>query len=63
MPVIQCESREQVKSLLSRSWPTVVVMTIKGNLLYRIEILGEETEEAALTDEQRVLRNLSLIHI
>ena len=61
MPVIKYKTIEEVGNLLSASrlWPTVVVMTVKGSLKHRIELLGEEIEEAALTDEQLVLRNVA----
>ena len=34
-------------------------MSVKGNLKHRIELLGEEMEDADLNDEQLVLRNIA----
>ena len=60
MESLQCESITEVEQSLSRLWPTVIVMTVKGNLRHRIEKLGEELDEAALSDKQRVLRRIAI---
>ena len=61
MEMKRCETIEELETLLSREriWPTVIIKTVKGNLRHRIEKLGEEVEEAALTDKQRVLRKVA----
>ena len=57
----RCETIEELETLLSREriWPTVIIKTVTGNLRHRIGKLGEEIEEAALTDKQRVLRKVA----
>ena len=41
---------------LNLKWSVLYILTVAGNLRHRIEILGEELPDVALTDEQRRLR-------
>ena len=61
MESVRLEGIEDVERSLSRKWPHVIVMTLKGNLKHRIEKLGEELDEAALSDKQRVLRGIAIL--
>ena len=41
-------------------WDVVHILTVKGNLRHRIDKLGEEVAEIALTDKQMRLRKVAL---
>ena len=60
MGMVQCKSLDELSRRVSRRWPIIVVMTIKGNLRHRIAKLGSEKAPEELTDAQRVLRNIAM---
>ena len=60
MGMVHCKSLDEVSRRVSRKWPIVIVMTIKGNLRHRIAKLGSEKPPEELTDVQRTLRNIAM---
>ena len=60
MQVITCDTMQDVSACISRIWPIVIVMIVRGSLRHRIEQIGEEVLDADLTDRQRVLRTIAV---
>ena len=60
LPLVVLESIPEIVARMSKNWPVIIIMTVKGNLRHRIVKLGSERLLDDLTPEQLQLRYVAL---